>query len=77
MKLVSVFDGNELPQELYEYACEEQANDSYIRVYLPYGTGEWDGNIPLDDNAKLAQWCMDNGAKVEGRYPYCLIFISW
>jgi len=79
MRLVSVFDSNDLPQELYEYACEEQANDSYVRVRLPYGTNsdKWDSSIPWDNKIKLAQWCMNQGAKSDGRYPYCLIFVSW
>lgn len=82
MQLITVFDRSELPQELYEYVCEEQANDSFRKVRLPYkmlraSCQKWDGDIPLDNEAKLAKWCTDHGANVDGPYPYCLISISW
>jgi hypothetical protein len=85
MKLVSVFNCNDLPdKEMRELICGEQRNDSYKRVSLDDGEWEWDDKksertYPLDTLAKIAQWAKDNGAYVEQGYSYAYVLfsISW
>ncbi len=80
MKLVSVFDSYDLPdEEMRELVCDEMGNGSFKRVYLD--DGEWDeeSDQPLDTLAKVAQWVKDQGPHVEkgDLYPYVLFSISW
>jgi hypothetical protein len=78
MDTVSVVPYGELPKrEWQEAVMNEMSNDSYRGVSLDEDAyepehSEWEAIM-----AEVAEWLRGQGVRMEGKYPYCLIHISW